>query len=107
TRSPEPFVEIHPDDMTRVGLSADQRVAVHSRRGTITLKARPHSRVAPGSVFIPFHFREAAANVLTIDALDPFGKIPEFKFCAVKVEKALEEKQEEPRQALSEEVATH
>ena len=40
----------------------------------------------PGSVFIPFHFREAAANVLTNDALDPFGKIPEFKFCAVKLE---------------------
>jgi formate dehydrogenase major subunit len=42
----------------------------------------------PGTVFIPFHFREAAANVLTIDELDPFGKIPEFKFCAVKVEAA-------------------
>jgi formate dehydrogenase major subunit len=43
-----------------------------------------------GSVFIPFHFREAAANVLTIDELDPYGKIPEFKFCAVKVEAAEE-----------------
>jgi len=44
-------------------------------------------RTHKGSVFIPFHFREAAANLLTNDALDPFGKIPEFKFCAVKVEK--------------------
>ncbi|RMF84345.1 MAG: hypothetical protein D6736_19475, partial [Nitrospinota bacterium] len=43
--------------------------------------------VAPGSIFIPFHFREAAANLLTIDALDPWGKIPEFKFCAVRIEK--------------------
>jgi formate dehydrogenase major subunit len=42
--------------------------------------------VTPGSIFIPFHFREAAANVLTVDALDPYGKIPEFKFCAVRLE---------------------
>ena len=61
---------------------------VTSRRGTIELAARPSTNVAEGSVFIPFHFREAAANVLTIDAVDPFGKIPEFKFCAVRVEKA-------------------
>jgi formate dehydrogenase major subunit len=46
-------------------------------------------RTPPGSVFIPFHFREAAANALTIDALDPYGKIPEFKFCAVRLERAV------------------
>jgi len=45
-------------------------------------------RETPGSCFIPFHFREAAANVLTIDEIDPFGKIPEFKFCAVRIEAA-------------------
>ena len=60
---------------------------VSSRRGTICLKARIASRMNPGAIFIPFHFREAAANILTIDALDPDGKIPEFKFCAVKVER--------------------
>jgi formate dehydrogenase major subunit len=59
---------------------------VHSRRGTIHLPARASRAVPPGSVFIPFHFREAAANVLTIDELDPHGKIPEFKFCAVRIE---------------------
>ena len=51
------------------------------------LKVRIGVRTRKGSIFIPFHFREAAANLLTNDALDPVGKIPEFKFCAVKVEK--------------------
>ena len=59
-----------------------------SRRGRIRLRVRLSSRSLPGSVFIPFHFREAAANVLTIDAIDPMGKIPEYKFCAVRVEPA-------------------
>jgi formate dehydrogenase major subunit len=59
---------------------------VRSRRGAIRLPVRASAAVTPGSVFIPFHFREAAANVLTIDALDPFGKIPEYKFCAVRIE---------------------
>ena len=59
---------------------------VISRRGSIELSARLSHRDTPGTCFIPFHFREAAANVLTIDEIDPDGKIPEFKFCAVKVE---------------------
>jgi len=63
-------------------------VSVSSRRGTIRLKVRLSCACQPGSVFIPFHFREAAANTLTTDKLDPDGKIPEFKFCAVKVEPA-------------------
>ena len=58
------------------------------RRGSIELEACISHRETPGSCFIPFHFREAAANLLTIDEVDPFGKIPEFKFCAVRVEKA-------------------
>ena len=61
-------------------------IAVCSRRGTIQLKVRADDSVEAGCIFIPFHFREAAANVLTTDALDPYGKIPEFKFCAVRVE---------------------
>ena len=52
----------------------------------VTGFALDHRKVARGSVFIPFHFREAAANVLTIDELDPYGKIPEFKFCAVRID---------------------
>ncbi|MCC6421327.1 MAG: formate dehydrogenase subunit alpha [Gemmataceae bacterium] len=83
---PGPFVEIHPDDLARLGVADGQRVTVRSRRGAIELPARASEAVQPGSVFVPFHFREAAANVLTLDALDPHGKIPEFKFCAVRVE---------------------
>ena len=56
-------------------------------RGEITVKALQSNKPSRGSVFLPFHFKEAAANLLTIDALDPYGKIPEFKFCAVRVEK--------------------
>jgi len=61
---------------------------VSSRRGSITLKAQVTTRIRPGTVFIPFHYAEAAANRLTINALDPQAKIPEFKVCAVRVEKA-------------------
>ncbi|QDU37951.1 Formate dehydrogenase H [Maioricimonas rarisocia] len=87
---PNAFVAIHPDDLTRLGIVDGTRVQVSSRRGTIELEARADRTVEIGTVFIPFHFREAAANVLTTDALDPFGKIPEFKFCAVRVEAAAE-----------------
>ena len=59
---------------------------VRSRRGAIELRVRVSHREQLGNCFIPFHFREAAANLLTIDEIDPFGKIPEFKFCAVQVE---------------------
>jgi formate dehydrogenase major subunit len=86
--APGPFVEIHPEDMERLGVSEGTPMAVSSRRGTIELPARRSTKVSPGSLFIPFHFREAAANVLTLDAVDPFGKIPGFKFCAVKLEAA-------------------
>jgi formate dehydrogenase major subunit len=85
---PGPFVEVHPDDLARHGLSDGQEVTVRSRRGAIRLPVRASDGVQPGTVFIPFHFREAAANVLTNDALDPFGKIPEFKFSAVRLEAA-------------------
>ena len=83
--APVPEVEVHPSDLKMLGLGDGDRVTVSSRRGEITLTVRQSDRMNPGSVFIPFHFREAAANVLTIDELDPYGKIPEFKFCAVRV----------------------
>jgi formate dehydrogenase major subunit len=83
---PGPFVEIHPNDLARLGIIDGREVTVRSRRGAIRLPARASGAVTPGSVFIPFHFREAAANVLTLDELDPFGKIPEYKFCAVRIE---------------------
>ena len=84
-REPEAFVEINPEDMAELGVAHDDMVHVSSRRGEITLKVRRSIKVQKGTVFIPFHFREAAANALTTDKLDPYGKIPEFKFCAVKV----------------------
>jgi formate dehydrogenase major subunit len=61
-------------------------IRVSTRRGTVVLKARADRDVAEGMVFIPFCFAEAAANLLTNPQLDPMGKIPEFKFCAAKVE---------------------
>ena len=87
---PIAFCEINPEDLAEIGADPGDQVTLSSRRGSISLVVRATSDVSRGSVFIPFHFREAAANTLTNDALDPFGKIPEFKFCAVKVEKASE-----------------
>jgi formate dehydrogenase major subunit len=86
--SPRPEVYIHPDDAAELGLADGEPARVTSRRGTIVLAARFSYRESRGSCFIPFHFREAAANLLTIDEIDPFGKIPEFKFCAVRIEAA-------------------
>jgi formate dehydrogenase major subunit len=85
--SPEPYADMHPADLAALGISDGERVRVRSRRGEIVLKARDSRRMSRGSVFIPFHFKEAAVNLLTIDALDPYGKIPEFKFCAVRIER--------------------
>jgi formate dehydrogenase major subunit len=85
--APEPLADMHPDDLQRLGIRDGEVVRLRSRRGEIALKARASTRMTRGSVFVPFHFKEAAANVLTIDALDPYGKIPEFKFCAVRVER--------------------
>ncbi len=83
---PDAFAALHSEDLARLGVTAGDQIRVSSRRGTIRLAARADDSIESGCIFIPFHFREAAANVLTTDALDPFGKIPEFKFCAVKVQ---------------------
>ena len=82
---PVAFMEMHPDDAATLGVAQGDQVRVASRRGEVQLEARLTSQMNPGAIFMPFHFREAAANILTIDALDPDGKIPEYKFCAVKV----------------------
>ena len=83
--APEAFVALHPDDGAALGVVDGDRVEVRSRRGAIRLAVRLTTRETRGAVFVPFHFREAAANLLTLDELDPDGKIPEFKFCAVAV----------------------
>ena len=86
------LIEVNPDDALRWGISehatdqAGARVRVTSRRGTIEAEAWITERVPPGMIFSNFHFPEASANELTIAALDPIAKIPEYKICAVKVE---------------------
>jgi formate dehydrogenase alpha subunit len=81
-------VEINPADALRIGLNGHKKVRVTSRRGDLVAEAKVTDRVDPGVIFIPFHFVEAAANILTNPALDPVAKIPEYKVCAVKVEAA-------------------
>ena len=78
---------MHGDDLARLGLQPGATARVQSRRGELALTVRRDDGTPPGSVFIPFAYREAAANLLTNAALDPFGKIPEFKYCAVRVER--------------------
>ncbi len=82
---PEPTVVVHPLDLAALGAKPGDLVTVESRRGKIALYARADENNPRGAVFIPFCFYEAAANVLTNPALDPVGKIPEFKYCAVKL----------------------
>jgi len=84
---PESFIEINPEDAKKLGIKDKEPVKVSSRRGEIQVKSLVTDRIKPGIVFIPFHYAEAAANVLTNPALDPIAKIPEFKVCAVKIEK--------------------
>jgi formate dehydrogenase major subunit len=86
--APKALVFVHPDDAAGLGLADGDLARVSSRRGSIELEVTISHREARGNCFIPFHFREAAANLLTIDEIDPFGKIPEFKFCAVRIEPA-------------------
>jgi formate dehydrogenase major subunit/formate dehydrogenase alpha subunit len=81
------LVELNPDDATRLGLNGKRRVRITSRRGKIEAEAWITDRVPPGMVYANFHFPEANANELTIAALDPVSKIPEYKVCAVRVER--------------------
>ncbi len=85
--APSPYVEMNPEDAEELMLEDGEEVRACSRRGAITLPVRITERVERGLVFIPFHYREAAANLLTNDALDPKCKIAEAKVCAVRIEK--------------------
>ncbi len=82
----EALIEINPDDARHMGVDGHKLVRVSSRRGSIEAEAWITDRVPPGMVFANFHFPNASANELTIAALDPIAKIPEYKVCAVKVE---------------------
>jgi len=75
----------HPGTAARLGLVAGGQARVRSRRGAVTLSVRLDDGMPLDTAFIPFAYAEAAANRLTNPALDPFGKIPEFKYCAVKI----------------------
>ena len=82
---PEAVACLCPLDLRKLGIAPGEMIRVETRRGAIELKARIDSAVPEGVLFIPFCFAEAAANMLTNPALDPFGKIPEYKFCAARV----------------------
>ncbi len=82
------LIEINPDDAESIGLDGKNRVRITSRRGSIEAQAWITDRVPPGMIFANFHFPESPANELTIAALDPVAKIPEYKICAVRVELA-------------------
>jgi formate dehydrogenase major subunit len=82
---PEPVASVHPLDLEALGIPAGTTLTIASRRGEISLYARADEGMPRGAVFVPFCYYEAAANKLTNPVLDPFGKIPEFKYCAVKV----------------------
>jgi len=85
--APSAYVEMNPADAEELKLADNEMVRASSRRGSIELAVRITERVDKGIVFIPFHYKEASANLLTNDALDPHCKIPEAKVCAIKVEK--------------------
>jgi formate dehydrogenase major subunit len=82
---PVPTVGLNPQDLDRLGLRSGDSVQLETRRGKLTALARRDDTVPAGTAFIAFCYVEAAANLLTNPALDPFGKIPEFKFCGVRV----------------------
>ncbi len=82
---PHPQIDMHEIDAAVCGVKTGDVVRVSSRRGTVVLRVNVSTKTSPGVVFIPMHFAEAAANLLTIDTLDPQAKIPEFKACAVNV----------------------
>ena len=86
TLEPAASVSMAPADLERLGIAPGERIRIATRRGAIELATRADSAILEGMLFVPFAYVEAAANLLTNPALDPFGKIPEFKFCAARVE---------------------
>ncbi len=86
--APEPIIEVSREDAKKIGFNGEgARVIVESRRGSVVVQARAVDHLQQGLVFMNFHFREAATNLLTLDALDPVSKIPGYKVCAVRIRK--------------------
>jgi formate dehydrogenase major subunit len=84
---PAPSLSLAPATLRRLGVQAGERVRVTTRRGAIVLTVRVDAGLPEGLAFMPFAYREAAANLLTHPALDPVGKIPGFKYCAARIER--------------------
>jgi len=82
---PDPVASMNPLDLAALNAKPGDVITVASRRGSVSLYARADDGTPRGALFIPFCYYEAAANMLTNPVLDPFGKIPEFKYCAVRV----------------------
>jgi formate dehydrogenase major subunit len=82
---PDPVALVHPLDLAGMGGKPGDVITIESRRGKVTLYARADDSSPRGAIFVPFCYYEAAINKLTNAALDPFGKIPEFKYCAIRV----------------------
>ncbi len=85
---PTGYVEVSPEDAKAIGIAKGEKVKVRTRRGEVETLARVTEDIPKGMLFMPFHFKEGAANVLTNPALDPAAKMPEFKVCAAVIEKA-------------------
>ncbi len=98
---PQAMVELHEVDAARCGVHTGDVVRVSSRRGSVVLRVNVSPKTSPGVVFIPMHFAEAAANLLTIDTLDAQAKIPEFKACAVSIAIAREDELTDPQAQTS------
>ena len=88
TLEPEAHVDAHPDDLAVLGCAAGAFVTLETRRGKVSARARADTGLARGTLFMPFCYAEEAANLLTNPALDPFGKIPEFKYCAARLSRS-------------------
>ncbi len=88
--APTGWIEINPEDAKELGIADGELVKASTRRGSVDVPAKVTDEIMQGVMFMPFHYKECAANVLTNNALDPIAKIPEFKACAVKVEKITE-----------------
>jgi assimilatory nitrate reductase catalytic subunit len=94
TVSPEPYAELHPDTAAQAGVGDEDQVVLTSRRGTATFKARLTRTIRPDTVFVPFHWPDQrSANNLTVGALDPISRMPEFKVCSVSLQRAATEDQ--------------
>ncbi len=87
TIEPWPYILINPQDLQALGMESGDLLTIESRRGALSVATRVDEGMQAGVLMMPFTYHEAAANLLTNDALDPFGKIPEFKFCAIRVSK--------------------